>query len=365
VFQLILGGEVRVGDQAARYGNIMNQPSKSDWATLYQAAITFKEAAPWNWVGNEELFAVENPDDGEVGYCSVLGSGGEEFGLGMFVGEDGYARYIKVIEGKVEPEDLEESIMARAISMLLVDRDVIQKEDREVIRSLGLRFRGRNAWPFFRSQRPGYIPWFLERDEAVSLSTAIHQALVVADEIRSGELDLSEGEPKNLVLTRYYHGGKWDKEWRRAPISSQGQETHAENINPVKEAELHLLHHQPGGYSGVWELDIFVLPVPIASETGRPFLPSGFLAVERRCGLIVDANLTKPWLTLSEKQDEVIRILRKANQLPREIRVKSDKVRRIVEPITSILGIKLRMASLVMLEQAKASLYEHLSGRYA
>lgn len=343
----------------------MNQPGKSDWATLYQAAIMFKEAAPWNCVGNEELFAVENPDGGEVGYCSILGSAGEEFGLGMLVGEDGYQRYIRVIEGKVEPENLEESIMARAISMLLVNRDVLQKEERELIRSLGFRFRGRNAWPFFRSQRPGYVPWFLERGEAVFLCTAIHQALVVADEVRSGELDLSEGEPKNLVLTRYYHGGKWDKEWRKTPISSQGQETHAENIDPVKEAELHLLHCQAGEYSGVWELDIFVLPVPIASESGRPFLPSGFLAVERRCGLIVGANLTKPWLTLSEKQDEVIRILRKANQLPHEIRVKSDKVRQIVEPITSILGIKLRIASLAMLEQAKASLYEHLSGRYA
>ena len=43
----------------------MNQPGKSDWATLYQAAITFKEATPWDWMDNEELFAVENPDDGE------------------------------------------------------------------------------------------------------------------------------------------------------------------------------------------------------------------------------------------------------------------------------------------------------------
>jgi hypothetical protein len=173
----------------------MNQPSKSDWATLYQAAITFKETAPWAWMDNEELFAVENPDDGEVGYCSILGSGGEEFGLGMFVGEDGYDRYTKLIAGETEPEDLEESMMVRGISMLLVDRDDLEKEDREVIRSLGLRFRGRNAWPFFRSQRPGYVPWFLEKGEVLFLTSAIQQALVVADEVRSGELDLSEGEP--------------------------------------------------------------------------------------------------------------------------------------------------------------------------
>jgi hypothetical protein len=205
----------------------------------------------------------------------------------------------------------------------------------------------------------------LEKGEVVFLTTAIQQALVVADEVRNGELDLSEGESENLVLTRYYRGGKWDKEWRRAPISSQCQETHVENIDPVKEAELYLLHDRAGEHSGVWELDIFILPVPIGSAPDRPHFPICFLAVESKMGLILGTNLTEPWLTFSEKQDEVIQILRKANQLPREIRVKSDKVRRIVEPITSILGIKLRVASLPMLEQAKASLYEHFSGRYA
>ena len=343
----------------------MNEPTKGNWSALYQVAIVFQQAAPWEWMDNEDLFAVENPDDGEVGYCSILGSGGEEFGLGMFVGEDGYDRYAKLIAEEVEPEDLEESMMMRGISMLFVDRDVLQKKDREVIRSLGLRFRGRNAWPFFRSQQPGYVPWFLEKGEVLFLTAAIQQALVVADEVRSGELNLSEGDSRDLVLTRYYHSGKWHEEWRKAPKLSQEQETRAENIDPVKEAELYLLRSQVGGLSWCWELDIFTLPMPIGKVPERPHFPLCFLAVEKKLGLILGTNLTEPWLTFSEKQDEVIQILRKANQLPREIRVKSDKVRRIVEPITSILGIKLRVASLPMLEQARASLDEHLSGRYA
>jgi len=347
-------------------GNTMNQPSKSDWATLHQAAITFKEAVPWNWVDNEGILAVENPDDGEVGYCSILGSGGEEFGLGMFMGEEGYGRYTKLVTGEAEPEDIEESIMARSISMLLVDRDVLQKEDREVIRSLGLRFRGRNAWPFFRSQRPGYVAWFLEKEEVLFLNTAIHQALIVVDEVRSGKLDLSAGDAENLVLTRCYRGGDWVEEWRRAPpTSSQSRETHAENIDPVKQAELYLLRSRTSRASGTWELDIFILPIGIGPASTRRYFPMCFLVVERKLGLIIDSKITEPWLTLSQKQDEVIQILRKANQLPLEIRVKSDKVRGIVEPITRILDIKCRVGSLPMMEQAKASLYEDFSGRFA
>ena len=99
--------------------------------------------------------------------------------------------------------------------------------------------------------------------------------------------------------------------------------------------------------------------MPIGQLPQRPYYPICFLVVEAKLGLIVGSNLTEPWLNLSQKQDEIIEILRKTSQLPTEIRVKSNKVREIVEPITS-LGIKLRLASLPMLEQAKASLYEHL-----
>jgi len=350
---------------AGKRGYTVSEPTKGDWFPLYQAAIAFQQVAPWEWMDNEDLFAVENPDDGEVGYCSILGSGREEFGLGMFVGEEGYDRYKKVIAGETEPEDLEESIMARSISMLLVDRDTLQKKDREVIRSLGLRFRGRRAWPFFRSQRPGYVPWFLDKSEARFLTTALHQALAVANEVHSGTLDLWAPERENLVFTRCYRGDRWLGQWREAPAPSRRREARAESIDAVKEAELHLLSSRASKVSETWELDIFILPIPIGSASERPYFPSCFLLVERNLGLVLGTNLTKPWLTTAERQDEVIQILRKVNQIPSEIRVKSNKVKGIVEPIASILGVKLRVGPLPMLEQAKASLHEHLSHRYA
>ena len=139
------------------------------------------------------------------------------------------------------------------------------------------------------------------------------------------------------------------------------QEPHAENIDAAKEVELHLLRSRVSGLSGCWELDIFALPMPIGQVPERPHFPICFLAVETKLGLVLGTNLTEPWLSLSQKQDEVIQILRKANQLPREIRVKSNKVRQIMQPITTILGIKLRVGPLPMLEQAKSSLYEHFS----
>ncbi|MDD5094971.1 MAG: hypothetical protein PHV74_11420 [Dehalococcoidia bacterium] len=340
----------------------MNQPTNRDWANLYQSAMMFKEAAPWDWVHNDTLFAVENPDDGEVSYCSILGSGGEEFGLGMFIGDKGYESHLRVMGGEIDPADyFEIMMMSRSITMFLTDREDLEKRDRDVIRSLGLRFRGRNAWPLFRSQQPGYAPWFLEEGEAVFLTTAIRQALVMAEEIRNGRLDLLKGSPDNLVLTRYCHGGNWGGEWRNTPVLSPNDQACAESIDTAKEAELYLLQNRGREHSGVWELDIFMLPVPIGMAAEKPYFPICFLVVDCRLGLIVGANLTEPWITFSEKQEELIRIFGKAKQLPGEVRVKSDKVRRILEPITGVLGIKLRVTSVPSLEEAKAGLLEQFA----
>jgi len=40
---------------------------------------------------------------------------------------------------------------------LFEDRDGLDKQDREVIKKLGLKFRGAHAWPMFCSYRPGML----------------------------------------------------------------------------------------------------------------------------------------------------------------------------------------------------------------
>jgi len=181
----------------------MADPSLAEWGKLYQAALRFREVAPWTWMENEELFAVVDPQGGATGYCSVMGSSNEEFGLGIFIGELGYKRYLELVSGQSVPGNLDEEIMVPLLTLLFVNREELAKEDRAVIRSLGLQFRGRNAWPLFRSQRPGYVPWFLEKEEAFFLTSALEQALVVADGVHRGRLDLFDEVDEDKVLTRY------------------------------------------------------------------------------------------------------------------------------------------------------------------
>jgi hypothetical protein len=62
------------------------QPSVEEWHALYRAAVDFQQIQPWRWVNDTDLFGVKNPEDGEIGYCCVVGALGEFLGLDAIKG---------------------------------------------------------------------------------------------------------------------------------------------------------------------------------------------------------------------------------------------------------------------------------------
>ena len=76
------------------------------------------------------------------------------------------------------------------------DRESLEPQDRRILKEADLSFRGKNAWPLFRSYRPGFVPWFLESEEAETLRVALEQLLAVALRIR---IDPAITRPADLL----------------------------------------------------------------------------------------------------------------------------------------------------------------------
>ena len=66
-----------------------SNPSNIQLKELYEAAVDFKKAEPWEYLYDADIICVENPADGSIGYCSVMGKGGEHFALGVYLGDGG------------------------------------------------------------------------------------------------------------------------------------------------------------------------------------------------------------------------------------------------------------------------------------
>ncbi|WP_303802854.1 hypothetical protein [Alicyclobacillus macrosporangiidus] len=109
---------------------------------------------------DDALFAVEDPDTGQIGYCSVLGALGEFFGLAVFPGEAGW-RSLNRLTGDNKPSRAAEEERLYGQLALIASfegsRDVTE-QDRAVMKQLGLRFRGETPGPCSAATVPDTYP---------------------------------------------------------------------------------------------------------------------------------------------------------------------------------------------------------------
>ncbi len=329
----------------------MGEPSKEAWSSLYAAAEEFRQLAPWRWLMNEDLIGIEDPTTGLVGYGSVLGNGGEEFGLTLFLGGEGFAGYRHMFTTDIDAEPLEITARQRALTLMFVDREVLRARDREVIKSLGLHFRGRGAWPWLFSQQPGYVPWYLDAQEAAFLELALRQAMEVAPHVRSGELRLTWGLDGRPVLVRCLRNGTWVDEWRQPEAWSEAspeQAVDANRLAPLKQAK------RRGREA--WIADLFLLPTPIGDRGARPHYPKALLVAEER-GFVLTVHLFEPGATAAAQQAELLKLFEQVPQLPREIVVVREDAERLIRPIAEPLGIAVQPADVPELDALKEELF--------
>ncbi len=174
---------------------VENAPGNEEWRRLYQAAIELKRQAPWEWMTEADNFGVQDSDTGELYFVSVMGMLGEHFAIALYPGAGAFYKFLELEEAgaSAAPEAVLEIPQLQAS---FEDRNLLHQRYRDIIKALGFKFRGRNAWPMFRSYRPGFMPWFLEREEARMLAVGLEQLLEVAPRFREnpGLLDPSDDE---------------------------------------------------------------------------------------------------------------------------------------------------------------------------
>jgi hypothetical protein len=334
------------------------QPSLDEWRRLYQAAIAFRQVAPWEWMPETEVFGVQNPESGQIGYGSIMGMLGEHLALAVYLGSEGLAGFWRIEEGRdVEPTFVLEVPQLQAS---WGDREELQREDREVIKALGLKFRGRGSWPLFRSYAPGYFPWFVSPEEARFLTLVLEQGLEVAQRVKENRALLAPlRKGIYLVRTPEKRGETlvWKDEWVKPPPPQPLP------LPPptIAETDLAALRRLPRQKMTV-QADLFLMPSPVkGKESPRPYFPYNLMAVEARSGVILGTDLLAPKPSLDAvwtKAPEVfLNVLRSLGSLPTEVAVRSERLYELLGPVTAGLGIRLtRKRSLPALEQAKAAL---------
>ena len=243
---------------------------------------------------DSNIFGVQNPANGEVAYCCITGYLGEHFALVLYLGTEGLGIYLKAQSGRAMESPIEMFAGQKCLMASFEDRETLSKEDRNIIKKLELRFRGRNQWPQFRSYQPGYPPWNLTRDEAEYLTAALRQATQMSLRFRE-DPDILDPPRTNRYLVRVpskaHDGYKWEDKWLEPkPLEEEPEFV----VPPMDEVRLQRIKKGIKRRGGSWEIDFFFAPAPVKEGGDKPYYPYAILCVDSYQGIVLNANMVKP-----------------------------------------------------------------------
>ncbi len=346
--------------------NKFTNPSTAEWKKLYELATKLKALAPWEWMEELEFFGVQNPETDEIGFISIMGLLGEHLSMGVYLGQEGLYGYWNISDPATGLENNPLALFdVPQLQASFEDREQLEKQDREVIKKLGFKFRGSQNYPLFRSIKPGFMPYYITSDEARFLIYALEQTLETAPRIRDDESLLPDpDEDMYLVRVSEKQGGKlvWRDEIMRVPppeTANMSIEIPTEIINELKNV--------PQKKGLALEIDFSYAPTPVAEKGQRPYFPKMLMIAEARQGMILGFAMVKPEETILETNAQVprhlIENLLKLEVRPEEIRVRSEMLYELLRTFTQQMNIKLRLTNdLPAVDMAKESMFSFFGG---
>ena len=313
------------------------------WKQLYQKAEEFKALAPWEWMFDSDLFGVVNPDTGEIGYCCIMGSLGEYYAMTLYKGSRGLHSYFRLAEAADDREiAIERFLEQECIKVSFENREDLKKKDRDLIKQLGLKFRGAGNWPLFRDYSAGWFPWYLEEDQVSFLCTALDQAMVVANRMRNDEKLLyppDENENQFLVRVPSKKGKslEWHDEWR----IPEPYRIYPTSILAIDNARIQKILNIAKPVTNTLEFGWFHIHEGVMDDSGRPFYPLMNIAVETESKMIVFQDLMSPTEKYSKVIPNLLRMIESLKIIPGELRVNREEMFYILEEVCNILNIEL------------------------
>jgi hypothetical protein len=342
-------------------GTMKNIPSLEEWQKLFDLMAQLKNLSPWEWMEESDIFGIQMSETGELGFVSVMGMLGEHFAVAVYQGAKGLGGFWNMhSQGrKLTPEFV---LQIPQLQASFEDREMISKEDREVMKKLGLKYRGAKAWPQFRSYRPGCFPWHIEKNEAEMLICALEQLLQVAPRVKENPNLFERADNEHDYLVRVNKNGTWEDSVKRITF----REDKVIDLLMNEEALEHLRTLMPGKL--MLEIDLYMMEEPVQEKAKeRPYFPFMLMLVDHDSGMILNVDLLTPLPSMEAMWSEIpATVVEKLAEglPPKEIQVKDDMLYLLLQPVAQELGFSLKKESrLKMIDRARREMRNLMGGR--
>lgn len=166
----------------------MTDTARNEWLEIYDLIKKTKKLKPWDYLDN--LMPVIIADRKKLCFITVMGNGGETYGLIMY---DNPIEYARSICHYTRPSDYYSAYMMHhdSISVVWGDKDDLSDDNLKVIKELGLSFRGN--WVNIEKHGGGMMPRLLNSAERKKLLKTLRVLVCVCEKFKGcTEMDMAE-----------------------------------------------------------------------------------------------------------------------------------------------------------------------------
>jgi hypothetical protein len=330
-------------------------PSFESLQRLYSLASELYSLRPWRILEEDQLIVVRDSVSGELRFCSVMGALGEVFSMHAYMGAEGLRQFRRIEAGEFsDPGEFLAS--THCIYVEFVAKAELLRQDKELLAAVK-HPQGRGlASPIFRTMRPGFLPWLVNEQEARALAECIRAVNVVCS-IVANEQDADFWEdPDTLPMVTCIEGGepRFKVEMFHPVLPPEPP------VAPVQlpEEVLSAVRAKDYAVRGVMELDMTYSAASIGKKNERNACAAFAIAVDAQSGMVLAPEVSDSSVAPGDMLAAVfLKAIQSSRTLPKEIRVRSQKLKDSLTPLMESFAVKVRVPSkMPASDEAKAHL---------
>ncbi|WP_194287229.1 plasmid pRiA4b ORF-3 family protein [Gracilibacillus oryzae] len=319
-----------------------NEPAMEQWVHLYNWVDKFKQLKPWRYLDDGQIIAIWAESIQDYVYCSVMGHAEIHYGITCYIGGQGLTSLLSTIDQQ-ELDQLTILLNQRAVTLNLLNRNELEDEEYQLIKSIGRSYRGKNQWPAFHSLVPGYYLWKPDKDEVSLLLEIYPQLWNVLKRVAKGDLNIPQSIEEWYALYKDQEG-KWidsnvsvENQYQKATKSPECQ-------LEVSELDLTRLKKQLPKIKQELEVAAVPFPEPVQEHPkARPFFPFLFLVVDVETQLVLYQEMIRMDESIATKQAMLTSAINQLKAIPNIIYMDDLLLAEELAPVAAKMQINLEI----------------------
>ena len=329
--------------------------SMEEWGRLYEAATKLKEKKPWEKFWDMDLIGIQEGDKEDTVFITILGRGGSCYGIAAYEGYEGFNDYLLLATANTLNLSPEYAMFSQNnLTCYWGNREELTTKQREIIKELGYKYRGKNQWLYFTSYAAGYFPCNLDKEEVLRLTKYYTRLLEALEWYEEKEMAV-DFENANMFLYRLDRNtGQWEGVKEPLPFTSYQYKKLAISNEDLKAERENVAESQ-----AVLEVNMEYLGAAVTDkEYDRPGNPWICLVGDADSGLILNMEMTGPGEDGGMKLAQMVASFILSNGAPREIHISNVLAGTVLEEICELCGTQL------VLQESLKSIDDFMAARF-